>query len=400
MYRSPRPLPQLEALALDGRAVLLRADLNVPFDGPNVRSDARIRAALPTLRQLMASGARVAVASHLGRPKGRAQAAFGLAPVAERLSQLLGTDVVLAHDCVGDGVRALVQQLRPGQVVCLENLRFHAGEEAGDAGFARALARPFDVYVNDAFAVAHRHHASVTGVVPHIGACAAGGLLAQESAALDRLMAADERPYVACVGGAKVADKIGVLQALVQKADTLLIGGAMAYTFLFAKGMAVGRSRVEPDVRNFARDLLERAARRGCEVLLPTDHVAAEAFSREAKTFVVDTQSLPDDAIGLDIGPASCARFAAKLRAAATVFWNGPVGVYDWPHTAKGSHEVARAVADAAGYRVAGGGDTLAVLDALDLAAKLDHVSTGGGASLAYLQYGTLPGIEALRQRG
>lgn len=400
MEDTPRPLPGLEALDLDGRAVLCRLDLNVPIEDGEVRSDARLRAALPTLRRLMSAGARVAVASHLGRPQGRYAAQASMQPVATRLGELLGLDVLFAHDCVGDGVRALVQQLQPGQVACLENLRFHGGEEAGDVAFARALGRPFAVYVNDAFGTSHRNHASITRVVGHIEACAAGPLMHAEVEGLGQLLKAPPRPFVAVVGGAKVADKLGVLRALVPKVDTLLLGGAMAYTFLHARGASVGRSRVETALLGQARELMQRAEHRGCEVLLPHDHVAAAEFSAKAVPVAVAAQGIGAHLVGLDIGPATAARYAAKVRAAGAVFWNGPLGVAEWPNFAHGSETVARAVADGPGYTVVGGGDSLAVLDALALAGQVDHVSTGGGASLAFLQHGTLPGLEALRRRG
>ena len=400
MEDTPRPLPGLEALDLDGRAVLCRLDLNVPIAGGEVRSDARLRAALPTLRRLMSSGARVAVASHLGRPQGRYTAEASMQPVATRLGELLGLDVMFAHDCVGDGVRALVQQLQPGQVACLENLRFHKGEEANDAAFARALGRPFAVYVNDAFGTSHRNHASITRVVGSIEACAAGPLMHAEVEGLGQLLKSPPRPFAAVVGGAKVADKLGVLRALVPKVDTLLLGGAMAYTFLHARGVSVGRSRVEPALLGQARELMQRAEHRGCEVLLPHDHVAAADFSAKAVPVPVAVQGIGERLVGLDIGPATAARYAVKMRAAGAVFWNGPLGVAEWPNFAHGSETVARAVADSPGYTVVGGGDSLAVLDALALAGQVDHVSTGGGASLAFLQHGTLPGLEALRRRG
>ena len=392
-----KSLPALDSLTLSGRTVFMRLDLNVPRKDGQISSDARLVAALPTLHHCLTAGARVAVASHLGRPRG-VDSKDSLEPVASRLSQLLAMDVVLAHDCVGDGVKGLMHNARPGQLVVLENLRFHAEEETNDGAFARALATPFDVYVNDAFGASHRAHASIVGMVRHVREAAAGLLMAKEVAALARLMEAPKRPFVAVVGGAKVSDKLGVLDALLARAQVLIIGGAMAYTFLRAQHHAVGLSRLEEDRLRAAGDILQRARDRGIAVLLPEDHVGARSFAEDAEPIHVAGTDLPQDVMGLDIGPATRARFGAAIDAAATVFWNGPLGVAEWPRFAEGTNQIAKRVAACRGYTVVGGGDSIAAVEAAGVAEQIDHVSTGGGASLELLKFGTLPGIEALRR--
>jgi phosphoglycerate kinase len=393
-----KPLPALDSLPLAGRTVLVRLDLNVPMHDGRITSDARIRASLPTLRHCLAEGARVAVASHLGRPHGP-DAAQSMEPVAARLSELLELEVILAGDCIGDGVKGLMHTARPGQLVVLENLRFHEGEERNDAAFAKMLSVPFDLYVNDAFGASHRSHASIVGVVRHFREVAAGKLMAQEVSALERLLGAPKKPFVAVVGGAKVSDKVGVLEALIGRVDALLIGGAMAYTFLRAADKKVGLSRLEEDRLRLARELLQRARDRGTQVLLPQDHVGARKFEEHAEPVHVAQVDVPDNIMGLDIGPATQEAFSAQIRAAQTVFWNGPLGVAEWPAFAKGTNTIAQAVAECPGYTVVGGGDSIAALEAIDVLPRISHVSTGGGACLELLKFGTLPGIEALRQQ-
>jgi phosphoglycerate kinase len=392
-----KSMPSLESLPLAGRTVFVRLDLNVPMHKGTIVSDARIVAALPTLKYCLAEGARVAVASHLGRPQGRT-AEDSLEPVAARLGELLGLEVILADDCIGDGVKGLMHTARPGQLVVLENLRFHPEEERNDAAFAKALAQPFELYVNDAFGASHRAHASIVGMVRHCRQAAAGRLMAREVAALERLLDAPAKPFVACVGGAKVTDKVGVLEALIGRVDTLLIGGAMAYTFLRTANHKVGLSRLEEDRLRLAQDLLLRARDRGTRVLLPVDHVGARTFSPEAEPILVAQPDLPDDVMGLDIGPKTQKLFGEAIAAAQTVFWNGPMGVAEWPAFAKGSTALAHAVAHCKGYTVVGGGDSIAVLEAAGVVDAITHVSTGGGACLELLKFGTLPGIEALKQ--
>jgi phosphoglycerate kinase len=390
-------LPTLDGLDLSGRTVFLRLDLNVPMHEGRIMSEARIHAALPTIRACLAQGARLAVASHLGRPQG-ADAALSLEPVAAKLSELLELDVIFAQDCVGDGVRGLMHNARPSALVVLENLRFHAGEEANDAAFARELAQPFEVYINDAFGASHRAHASIVGMVRYCREVAAGPLLQREVQALERLMTPGPKPFVAAIGGAKVADKVGVLEALIGRADTLLIGGAMAYTFLRAQNHNVGMSRLEETRLRTASELLSRARDRGTRVLLPIDHIGAKSFSAAAEPVLIASPDVPDTLMGLDIGPKTQAQFAEALSDAQVAFWNGPMGVAEWPAFAKGSHAVAQAMAACPGHTVVGGGDSVAALEATGLASRIDHVSTGGGASLELLKFGSLPGIEALRQ--
>lgn len=392
-----KQLPNIRDLKLEGRSVFLRLDLNVPLNGTTVTSDARILAALPTIKYAMAQGARVALASHLGRPKGKPTPEFSLDPVGMRLSELLHQDVLLADDCIGDGVKGLLRDLRPGTLMLLENLRFHAAEEANDVEFARALAAPFDVYVNDAFGASHRAHASIVGMVKHFKDRAAGLLMEKEVNSLGGLLDAPKKPFVAVVGGAKVADKVGVLESLLSKVDVLCIGGAMAYTFLKALGAETGVSRVEADKVRVATEVMKRAKDRGVQLLLPVDHIAAREFSESANAIAVPTQSIPSDLMGLDIGQATRTLYANKIKEAATVFWNGPMGVFEWDKFAAGTRGVAEAVATCSGFTVVGGGDSVAAIETMGVVDKISHVSTGGGASLELIQFGTLPGIEALR---
>jgi phosphoglycerate kinase len=394
-----KPLRTLADLELAGRTVFLRLDLNVPLKDGKITSDARIRAALPTLKHVLQAGARVAVASHLGRPKGKPNPAYSLEPVGMRLSELLAHEVILSEACHGDGVRGLLRELRPGSLILLENLRFHSEEEANDAEFARALAAPFDVYINDAFGASHRAHASIVGMVRHVKDAAAGLLLEKEVAALQRLIDSPARPFVAVVGGAKVSDKLGVLEALLSKVDTLMIGGAMAYTFLRAQGHAIGKSRFEEDKLRVAKDILQRATDRGTKLLLPSDHVAAADFAETATATHVGQPGLPENLMGLDIGPDTRRRYAEQLATAATIFWNGPMGVFEWSRFAAGTNAVADAVATARGYTVVGGGDSVAAIEAAGMADRVDHVSTGGGASLEMIQFGSLPGLDVLRRQ-
>ncbi len=392
-----KSMPSLESLSLAGRTVFVRLDLNVPMHNGSIVSDARIVASLPTLRHCLSEGARVAVASHLGRPTS-ASSLDSMEPIAARLGELLQMEVILAGDCVGDGVRGLMHTARPGSLVVLENLRFHGEEERNDAAFAKHLAQPFDCYINDAFGASHRSHASIVGMVRYCREAAAGLLMAQEVTALERLLTAPKKPFVACVGGAKVADKVGVLEALIGRADILLIGGAMAYTFLRAAGHKVGLSRLEEDRLRLAKDLLQRAQDRGVKVLLPVDHVGARSFNEQAEPILVAAQDVPDDIMALDIGPNTQALFSDAIAQAQMVFWNGPLGVAEWPAFAKGTVAMAKAVAACRGYTVVGGGDSIAALEMAQVTDAIDHVSTGGGACLELLKFGTLPGIEALRQ--
>ncbi len=391
-------VPALTDLALAGRRVLLRVDFNVPLAEGAVSDDTRIRAALPTLRAILDQpGASVVLMSHLGRPKGRPRAALSLAPVAACLGALLGRPVTMAPDCVGPEVERLAAELPPGGVLLLENLRFHPEEEAGDAAFARRLAALGGAYVNDAFGAAHRAHASTALVARHLPA-AAGLLMEREVAVLTQLLAAPARPFVALVGGAKVSSKAAVLDHLLPKVDSLLIGGGMAYTFLQARGVAVGGSLVEPDLVAAAGELLRRAGELGVELALPCDHVAAAAVSAAAAHAVTPHAAIPGGAVGVDIGPRTRALFEARIAAARTVMWNGPMGICELAPFAAGTHAVAQAVAECPGTTVVGGGDSLAAINAAGVAGRITHVSTGGGASLELLEGRALPGVAALQE--
>ena len=392
-------LPSMRDLEMDGRAVLMRLDLNVPLQDGVISSDARIRAVLPTISLALERGARLAVAAHLGRPKGERRPELSLEPVAVHLSHALGKDVILADDCIGDGVRAVLQQLRSGQVMLLQNLRYHGGETANDPGFSRALAAPFQVYVNDAFGASHRAHASIVGVAQHLPLRAAGLLFAKEVAALSKVAHAPEQPCVAVVGGAKVADKLGILQALLDRCQAICIGGAMAYTFLDAQGVAVGASPVQEEKRRAAAALIKGAQARGVALLLPQDHVVAETFAATAPPRHASGPAIEAGFFGLDIGEKTRAAFAERVRAAKTVFWNGPMGVFEWEAFAAGTHAVAQAVAASPAYTVVGGGDSVAAIEAAGVSGRVDHISTGGGSSLAFIEKGTLVGIEALAGR-
>jgi phosphoglycerate kinase len=391
-------LPDLDGLleaGVRGARVFVRADLNVPLRDGAVADDARVRASVPTLRRLVDAGARVIVASHLGRPQGGPSPQLSLRPVAPRLAGLLGTGVAFCTECIGERAEAAAAGLRPGQVLLLENLRFHAGEEQNDPDFAAALARLADAYVNDAFGTAHRAHASTVGMVARVPRVAAGDLLRAELEQL-RVVREPKRPLVAILGGAKVSTKLAVIEALAPHADVLAIGGAMTYTFLAAQGEPVGASLVEPERAGDARRVVAAAARAGRRLLLPTDHVVAEAVEEGAATRVVER--IPAGWIGVDIGPRTAERYAAEARRAGTVFWNGPMGVFEIGAFGSGTEAVARGVAECRGASVVGGGDSLAAVNRLGLAGRIGHLSTGGGASLEYVQGLTLPGVAALER--
>ncbi|MBA2731216.1 MAG: phosphoglycerate kinase [Euzebyaceae bacterium] len=391
-------MPGIDTLEVEGRRVLLRADLNVPLDGSGVADDLRISESLPTIRALAGAGARVVVMSHLGRPKGKVREELRLVPVAARLTELLGAPVAAATDVVGTDARRTVDALDDGQVALLENLRFEPGEEANDDAFAAALAALGDAYVGDAFGAAHRAHASVVGVPARHQQKAAGLLLGKELAALSRLLDDPPRPFVAILGGAKVSDKLGVIDSLLERVDRLLIGGAMCFTFLRAQGYQVGSSRVEDDQLDTVSGLLERAEQRGVELLLPTDIIAADAFDADADHRRVSADDIPDGWMGLDVGPETVDRFAAALGDAGAVLWNGPMGVFEWDAFAAGTEGVARAVVACSGFTVIGGGDSAAAVRKLGVSEQVSHVSTGGGASLEFLEGRELPGVAALRE--
>ena len=382
---------------VQGRRVLVRVDLNVPIDEHGVvGDDTRIRAALPTIQQLRAGGARVILMSHLGRPKGERNPKYSLAPVAGRLSELLGAPVAFADDCVGAPAAAAVAELADGDVLLLENLRYHAAEETNDAAFAAQLAELADLYVNDAFGAAHRAHASTEGVAQLLPAHA-GLLMDREVSVLTSLLEAPEHPFVAIVGGVKVADKIAVLEKLVEVADTVLIGGAMAFTFVVAEGGEVGSSLHEDaEGQAIALRAKAKAAETGCELLLPSDVIAADAFSADAAIQITPADEIPAGWMGLDVGPETVALYANRIRSAKTVLWNGPMGAFEMAPFAEGTRAVAQAVAECAGTTVVGGGDSVAAITQFGYADRVTHVSTGGGASLELLEGRVLPGVAAI----
>jgi len=388
---------RLRDLDVGNKRVFLRTDFNVPLDGTRVTDDARIRAALPTLNFLREGGARVVIGTHLGRPKGEVKEEFRLTPVAKRLSELLGATVATPADCVGPVAEAEAEKLQPGGVCLLENLRFHAGETSNDPAFVAQLARLCELYVNDAFGTCHRAHASTVGLPEKLGNGVAGFLVEKEIEAFRKVLDDPARPFVAVLGGAKVADKIPVLTNLIDLVDAVIIGGGMAYTFLAAQEIPVGASRVEQEMLETARSILSKARANGVELMLPSDHVAAQAFDRDAEPRTVAEPPIPDGWMGLDIGPETQRRYAARVETAGTVVWNGPMGVFEWPSFAAGTRAVADAMARCGGTTVVGGGDSAAAIAQFGLAEKMTHVSTGGGASLELLEGKTLPGLAVLR---
>lgn len=379
-----------------GKRVLIRADFNVPMEGGRITDDRRIREALPTIRFMIERGARIILASHLGRPKGRVDEAFRLTPVSQRLSDLLGRPVPLLPDCVGPAVEAAVARLQPGDVVLLENLRFHPEEEANDPAFAASLARLADLYVNDAFGTAHRAHASTVGVAAVLPAVA-GLLMEKELQHLGQALDAPVRPFVAILGGKKVSDKIAVIRNLLTRADALVIGGGLAYTFLHAQGYEIGASILEKDSLPLASELLAEAARRGVAFELPRDVVVTKTPESGTEARVVDADSIPSGQAGVDIGPRTAAHFAGVIKGAGTILWNGPMGIFETPAFARGTRAVAEAMAASTAVTVVGGGDTAAAVEEFGLAGRMTHISTGGGASLEFLEGRELPGIAVLQ---
>jgi phosphoglycerate kinase len=392
-------LPKLtiEHLPLAGRRIFVRADLNAPLEDGAVADDTRLRAVLPTLRFALDHGAAVVLASHLGRPKGGPDPKLSLRPIADRMGALLERSVPLAPDCVGEATRAQAQALKAGEVLLLENLRFHPEEEKNDDGFARQLAELADCYVDDAFAAAHRAHASIDAITRHLQPAAAGLLMQQELSALGRILEAPARPLVAVLGGAKVSDKVALVEHLIGKVDALLVGGGMAFTFLRALGHAVGRSLVEPERIDTARAALEAARRRGVQLTLPVDVVVADGPD-SATGRPVAIREIPETQMGLDIGPRTVERFTAVLATAKTIVWNGPMGVFEKPPFAAGTVAIARAVGDAPAFSVIGGGDTIAAVNAAGVSDKIGYISTAGGAFLEFLEGRTLPGVAALTE--
>ena len=393
-----RTLDDLDLDALHSVVTLVRVDFNVPLEDGRVADSARLEAALPTLAELRRAGARVLLASHCGRPKGQRLPEMSLRPVAQELERLLGAPVVFADDCVGEAVEEAVSVLAPGSVALLENLRFHPGETANDPEFAARLAVPAEVYVNDAFGTAHRAHASTVGVADRLARRAAGRLLVREVEVLEALLTDPERPFAAVLGGAKISGKADTLQNLLPRVDLVVLGGAMANTFLAARGAELGRSLVEPERLDLARQILADAEERGVRVVLPSDLVVTDDLGQPGRVETVAANAVPTDLMAVDIGPATRTAIAAELAGARTIFWNGPMGVFEQPPFDAGTTAVATAIADSPGRSVIGGGETLAAARRAGVDARIDHVSTGGGAALELLAGQKLPGVEILRR--
>lgn len=389
----------LNDIGVNGKKLFVRVDYNVPMDkSGNITNDTRIRATLPTLEYLLSRNAAVILASHLGRPKGAVVPEFSLAPIAKRLSELIGREVKFASDCIGPVAEQMAKDLKPGEILMLENLRFHKEEEKNDPEFSRKLASLAEIAINDAFGVSHRAHASVEGITKYIEAVP-GFLMEKEIVFMGQALSNPSRPFAAIIGGAKVSDKIGVIENLLSKVDTLIIGGGMANTFLAAQGYNTGKSLVESDKLELAKTLIERAKEQGVNLLLPSDVIIADKFAADADHRPVAVDSIPDEWMALDIGPKTAETYAEALANAKTVVWNGPMGVFEMDVFAKGTEKVAQAVANSQATSIVGGGDSIAALEKTGLSAKISHISTGGGASLEFLEGKTLPGIAALADK-
>ncbi|MGI6576796.1 MAG: phosphoglycerate kinase [Eubacteriales bacterium] len=389
----------IEDIEFNGKKVLVRCDFNVPQDeNGNITDDKRITAALPTIQYLLSNQAAVILCSHLGRPKGEFKTKFSLAPVAARLTELLGKEVKLAKDVIGPDADALTSSLKPGEVMLLENVRFHKEEEKNDPEFAKKLASYAEIYVNDAFGTAHRAHASTAGVADYIPAVC-GYLISKEISIMGKALDDPKRPFVAILGGAKVSDKIGVINNLLEKVDTLIIGGGMAYTFVKAMGGSIGTSLCEDEKLDYAREMIEKAKAKGVQFLLPVDNIAASEFAADAEAVTVKTHAIPDNLMGLDIGPETIKIFSEAIKNAGTVVWNGPMGVFEFDKFANGTRAIATAVAESNSVSIIGGGDSAAAIQQLGFAEKMTHISTGGGASLEFLEGLELPGVACLMDK-
>ncbi len=392
------PIRTVDQIDLKGKRVFIRVDFNVPMDEKNrVTDDTPILLSLPTIRFVSEASGKVILASHLGRPKGKKDPKFSLAPVAERLSQLLGIKVALATDCIGEEVQKQIGGMREGEILLLENLRFHPEEEKNEEGFSKALASLCDVYVNDAFGTAHRAHASTEGMTRFVKIVAAGFLMMKEVESLEKALVSPQKPFVAILGGAKVSDKIGVIQNLLDRVTTLLIGGGMAYTFLKAEGFQIGKSLVEEDQIGFSLNLLEKAKGK-IKFFLPSDHIAAERMDVQAKREIVKNDKIPSGWVCLDIGPETVKTFSEEIKSAKTIVWNGPMGVFEMEPFSQGTFAIAKAIANSSAFSIVGGGDSVAAVNKAGVADRISHISTGGGASLEFLEGKKLPGIEALRR--
>ncbi len=381
------------------KKALVRCDFNLPLDDQgNITDETRILAALPTIQYLRAQDAAIILCSHMGRPKGAFNMKYSLAPVAKRLSELLKQDVPLAKDVIGPSAKDMAAKLKPGDIMMIENVRFHAEEEKNDPAFAKELASLADIFVNDAFGTAHRAHASTEGVTKYLPAVA-GFLIGKELDFMGKALSDPERPFVAILGGAKVSDKIGVIDNLIEKVDTLLIGGGMSYTFLKAQGHTIGKSLLEEDKLDLAKSLLEKAAAKEVELLLPVDNVCAQDFKNDAPSSITEDQDTPDGYMGLDIGPKTIEMYSKVIAGAKTAIWNGPMGVFEFSNFAAGTKAIAQAMADSAAVTIIGGGDSAAAVEQMGFADKMNHISTGGGASLEFLEGKKLPGVEALNDK-
>ena len=389
----------IKDIDIKGKRVLMRVDFNVPLNKDlEITSDARIKAAIPTIKYALDSGARLILMSHLGRPKGKVAEGMRLTPVSDRLSELLGREVIKLDECIGPKVKKVVSGIKDGEVVLLENLRFHAEETKNDTGFAKELASLGEVYVNDAFGTAHRAHASTEGVTKFLKVAVAGFLLGKEIEYFEKALSDPPKPFVAILGGAKVSDKITVIENLLDKVNALLIGGGMAYTFIKAEGKEIGNSKLEPDKLDIARALKEKARRKGVKILLPVDHLIADKIDADSSTRVVD-ETIPQNWMGVDIGPKSVDEFKKELRNAKMVIWNGPLGIFEISKFARGTEDIARFVAGLKATTIIGGGDTASAISKFGLESSMSHISTGGGASLEYMEGKVLPGIAALNDR-
>ena len=387
----------IEDVQVNGKKVLVRCDFNVPLDGDgNITDDTRIRAALPTIKYLLEHNAAVILCSHMGRPKGEFNMKYSLKPVAARLSELLGKEVPLAADVIGESAKSMAAALKPGDAMLIENVRFHKEEEKNDPAFAKELASMAEMYVNDAFGTAHRAHASTEGVTHFLTPCVAGFLIGKELSVMGAALENPTRPFLAILGGAKVSDKIGVIKNLLDKVDVLLIGGGMSYTFQKALGGHVGKSLLEEDKVELAKELMALAKEKGVKMLLPVDNEAGDSFSNDALRITVHSTEIPDGFEGLDIGPVTQQMFADEIHKAKTIIWNGPVGVSEFPNFAHGTEAVAKAMAETDAVTIIGGGDSAAAVERLGYADKMTHISTGGGASLEFLEGKELPGVVAL----
>jgi len=403
MAAKKKSVKDLSPAELKGKKVLIRCDFNVPLDGKKITDDTRIRASVPTIKYLMDMGAKVAISSHLGRPKGGPEDKFSLGPAAVRLGELLGTTVPITKDCIGDATAKMVDGLADGSCLVLENVRFYPEEEKNDKAFAKKLAAPFDLYVNDAFGTAHRAHASTAGVTEFLSPSVAGLLLQKELDYLSGAVDEPKRPFAAIVGGSKVSSKIGVIESLLGKCDTIIIGGGMVFTFLKARGLNVGSSLVEEDKVELARELEAKAKAKGVKFILPTDVILADKFAADAKTQVCSVEKIPNGWMGLDNGPASTKMISEELSTCKTIIWNGPMGVFEMEAFAAGTNDVAKTLAECTKkgcITIIGGGDSVAAVEAAGLASQMSHISTGGGASLELLEGMVLPGVAALDSAG